>query len=101
MTGDVLSVEGDVQEGEPLIRQFMKAGRRVSPGEPLHDLRQRALAEIKRLPRSLLTLDHAPNYPVTVSEALCNLARQVDAGQLRNPQTATENKPVSTQSLQP
>lgn len=101
MTGDVLSVEGDVREGEPLIRQFMKAGQRVSAGESLHELRQRALAEVKRLPRSLVTLDHAPNYPVTVSEALCNLARQVDAGQLTNPQTATENKPVSTQSLQP
>jgi nicotinate phosphoribosyltransferase len=101
MTGDVLSVEGDVQEGEPLIRQFMKAGRRVLTCEPLHDLRQRALAEIKRLPRSLLTLDHAPNYPVTVSEALRNLAQQVDAGQLRHMQTAAEQKSVLTQGCNP
>jgi nicotinate phosphoribosyltransferase len=101
MTGDVLSVEGDVREGEPLIRQFMKAGQRVSAGESLRDLRERALAEIKRLPRSLLTLDHAPNYPVTVSEALRNLAQQVDAGQFRNAQTAAEHKPVLTQGCNP
>ena len=52
--------------------------------------RKRALAEIKRLPRSLLTLDHAPNYPVTVSEALRNLAEQVDAAQFGSAQTAAE-----------
>jgi nicotinate phosphoribosyltransferase len=101
MTGDVLTVEGDVREGKPLIRQFMKAGQRVSAGESLGDLRERALAEIKRLPRSLLTLDHAPSYPVTVSEALRNLAQQVDAGQFRNAQTAAEHQPVLTQGSNP
>jgi nicotinate phosphoribosyltransferase len=101
MTGDVLSVEGDVQEGERLIRPFMKAGQRISVGESLHDLRERALAEIKRLPRSLLTLDHAPDYAVTVSEALRNLAQQVDARQFRNAQTAAEHTPVLTQVCNP
>jgi nicotinate phosphoribosyltransferase len=81
MAGDVLSVEDDKREGEPLIRQFMKGGRRVSAAESLQDSRKRALAEIKRLPRSLLTLEHAPAYPVTVSEALRDLTRQVDADQ--------------------
>ncbi len=82
MTGDVLTVEGDVREGEPLIRQFMKAGRRMSAAESLHELRQNALREIKRLPRSLLTLEYAPHYSVIVSEALRSLAQQVDTGQL-------------------
>jgi nicotinate phosphoribosyltransferase len=90
MTGDVLSVEGDAREGEPLIRRFMKGGWRVLAGESLHESRRRMLAEIKRLPRSLLPLEHAPNYPVAVSEALRDLARQVDADQVRNPQTAIE-----------
>jgi nicotinate phosphoribosyltransferase len=101
MAGDVLTVEGDVHEGEPLIRQFMKAGHRVSAGEPLHELRRRALAEIKRLPRSLLTLDHAPEYPVTVSEALRDLARQVDAGQFGKAEAATEHEPALTQGSNP
>jgi len=101
MTGDVLTLEGDVQQGEPLIRQVMKAGRRVSAAESLQKLRQSTLAQIKRLPRSLLTLDHAPNYPVTVSEALRVLARQVDMYQLPYPQMAAEDKAALAQSLQP
>jgi len=63
----------------------MKAGQRVWPAESLQEARRRALAEIKRMPRSLLALDHAPDYPVTVSEALLRLARQVDASQSRRP----------------
>jgi nicotinate phosphoribosyltransferase len=101
ITGDVLTVEGDMREGEPLIRQFMEGGQRVSAGESLHDLRKRALAEIKRLPRSLLSLERAPNYSVTVSEALRDLAQQVDAGQVRNAQIAAEHKPVLTQGYNP
>jgi len=101
MTGDVLSVEGDVREGEPLIRQVMKTGRRVSATEPLHKLRQNALDQIKRLPPALLTLEPAPNYPVTVSEALRLLAREVDMAQLVFPQTAPENETALAQSLQP
>lgn len=101
MTGDVLSVEGDVREGEPLIRPVMKAGRRVLAAESLQKLRQNALDQIKRLPPSLLTLEHAPSYPVTVSEALLVLARQVDMAQLAYPPTAAEDKTVLAQSLQP
>ncbi len=101
MTGDVLSVEGDVREGEPLIRQVMKAGRRVLAAEPLQKLRQNALDQIKRLPPSLLTLEHAPNYSVTVSEALHALAREVDMAQLPYSQSAAEDKTVLAQTLQP
>ena len=101
MKGDVLTVEGDVREGEPLIRQFMKAGERVSAGEPIHDLRKRALAEIKRLPRSLLTLDHASTYPVTVSEALRNLAQQVDTTQFNYTKTPAEHGTVPIQCCNP
>jgi nicotinate phosphoribosyltransferase len=94
MAGDVLTVEGNAQKGEPLIRQFMRAGQRLSGNEPLNDLRRRALAEIKRLPPALLTLNQAPAYPVAISEALRALAQQVDAAEWIKPNTATEYKPV-------
>jgi nicotinate phosphoribosyltransferase len=93
MTGDILSVEGDGGVGEPLIRQFMKGGRRVSAGESLHDSRKRTLADIKRLPSSLLSLQGASDYPVVVSEALRDLARQVDADQSTSSQTTIKSKP--------
>jgi nicotinate phosphoribosyltransferase len=94
MTRDVLSVEDDTQEGESLIRRVMKGGWRVSAGESLHDSRRRTLAEINRLPRSLLPLEHAANYSVAVSDALRDLARRVDADQARNPQPAAEHEAV-------
>ena len=79
LRGDILSVEGDQLEGEPLIRPVMKGGRRLSPAEPLQQSRQRALGELKRLPEALKSLEAAPPYTVTVSEALKNLAVEVDA----------------------
>jgi nicotinate phosphoribosyltransferase len=101
MAGDVLTVEGDAREGEPLIRPFMKAGRRLAVGEPVQEARRRALAEIKRLPRPLLTLERAPSYPVAVSEALRKLAQQVDAGEFTKPNAGAEQESVSNQECKP
>lgn len=79
LRGDILSVEGDQLEGESLITPVMKGGRRLSPAESLQQSRQRALGELKRLPESLKSLQADPRYTVTVSEALKNLAVEVDA----------------------
>jgi nicotinate phosphoribosyltransferase len=79
LRGDILSVEGDRLEGESLITPVMKGGRRLSPAESLQQSRQRALGELNRLPESLKSLEAAPPYTVTVSEALKNLAVEVDA----------------------
>lgn len=79
LRGDIVSVEGDRLEGESLITPVMKGGRRLSPAESLQQSRQRALGELKRLPESLKSLEAAPPYTVTVSEALKNLAVEVDA----------------------
>jgi nicotinate phosphoribosyltransferase len=98
MVGDVLSLEDDKLPGEALIRPVMKGGRRLSASVSLKDLRERTLNELKRLPQSLKRLDQAPSYPVTVSEALHNLAREVDAAQLQ-PKPQTANKSISTQTL--
>jgi nicotinate phosphoribosyltransferase len=94
MSGDILTLEDDRQEGEPLIQPFMRAGKRVVATEPLADLRKRALAQIAKLPKSRRTLEHAPEYPVVVSEAIRNLAREVDAAQLQSEtqETAAANK---------
>ncbi len=76
---DILSLEGDQQEGEPLILPVMKGGRRLTPPEPLQRSRERALAELQRLPEPLKNLEAGPVYPVTVAQALKNLASEVDA----------------------
>jgi len=81
MAEDVLSLEGDQQSGEPLIELFMQGGKRTKASEALRALRARSLDQIRRLPTNLLSLKTASVYPVTVSEAVRDLARQVDAAQ--------------------
>lgn len=78
MAGDVLTIEGDKQEGEALIRPAMRAGRRLAAAEPLEAIRARAAAELARLPAHLRGLSEAPPYPVAVAPALEELARAVD-----------------------
>jgi nicotinate phosphoribosyltransferase len=66
---DVVSVEGDAQPGEPLLRPAMQRGRRL-PQPGLAASRAHCLAQLERLPRG--------EYPVEISPALRALAEQVD-----------------------
>jgi nicotinate phosphoribosyltransferase len=77
MRGDILSVETDKQTGEALIEQVMRAGKRIAPAPTLAQIRERAAAELKRLPAPLRRLEDL-NYPVTISEALRALAAEAD-----------------------
>ena len=95
MRGDILSLEGDQVEGEALIQPVMTAGRRLSPAEPLEQSRQRALRELNRLPEALKRLEHAPDFPVVISEPLKQLARDVDTLQT---QSVALNRDVSDTS---
>ncbi len=54
MIGDVLSLEGDHQPGEPLIRQVMQAGRRLAPSPTLAEIRACAARSRWRSPSSAL-----------------------------------------------
>jgi nicotinate phosphoribosyltransferase len=78
MCADILSLEGADADGETLIQPVMEQGRRLAAPVPLAQSRQRALAALKRLPEALTSLAHAPDYPVTVSDAVRRLAREVD-----------------------
>jgi nicotinate phosphoribosyltransferase len=78
MIGDVLTVDGDPQEGEALLQLCVVAGRRVEPSPSLESLRQKAAAELARLPDPLRQLRVHPPYPVTIAPALQQLAHEVD-----------------------
>jgi nicotinate phosphoribosyltransferase len=77
MCGDVLSVETDQQEGEPLLHLVMQGGRRVAASPKLADIRARAERELMRLPEPLRRLE-TQNYPVEVGQSLSRLATEVD-----------------------
>jgi nicotinate phosphoribosyltransferase len=79
MAADVLSVEDDAQQGEPLIELVMQGGKRLKPAPTLADARARAARELERLPEPLRLLEPAASYPVEVSDTLRRLAADVDA----------------------
>jgi nicotinate phosphoribosyltransferase len=77
MRGDILSVETDRQQGETLITQVMRGGKRLGPAPTLQQIRERAAAELATLPEPLKRLE-AFDYPVTISDALHALAAEAD-----------------------
>lgn len=86
MKGDIVSVEGDRQPGEPLLVRVMAHGRCTGASETLDAIRVRAARELERLPQSVRSLEPAPTpYPVEIAPALRNLARDVDAAMQEAP----------------
>ena len=78
MAGDVLSVESDAQDGEPLIQPVMRAGARIAPSPPLGEIRAHAARQLALLPEALRSLQPQAGYPVQVADALIRLAAEVD-----------------------
>ena len=78
MAADVLSVEDDAQEGEPLIELVMQGGKRLRPAPTLAEVRARVSRDLERLPEPLRRLEPAASYPVEVSQTLRRLAAEVD-----------------------
>ena len=88
IAGDILTLVGDAQPGEPLLCPAMRGGKRVPGLAALGDARRHAAAELARLPIALKEL-RPSSYPVTVAPALKTLAAEVDrriaAAQLGRP----------------
>ena len=80
--GDVLTLEDDralpAPGLEPLIEPVMRGGRRIGALPSLAQARERAAAHLQRLPEPLRALRAGTSYPVTVSDAVRALAREVD-----------------------
>ncbi|SDY37592.1 nicotinate phosphoribosyltransferase [Nitrosomonas sp. Nm33] len=80
MSHDIVALEkNDPYEGQPLLEPVMLAGQRIHPKRPLHDIRQQTLAGYTHLPKVMTALETASAYPVTISTALQDLAKQLDA----------------------
>jgi nicotinate phosphoribosyltransferase len=78
MAGDVLSIEGDHQAGEPLLQPVMRGGQRIIPPPSLAEVRSRTAHELQRLPDRLRRLEPGAVYPVQVARGLVDLAEEVD-----------------------
>ena len=78
LVGDLLTLEGAPQDGEPLLHPVMRAGERLGSSPPLREIRQHAAVELARLPEHLRQLQVDPPYPVAIAQALHDLADAVD-----------------------
>ncbi len=79
---DVIGVPDEFHvDSEPLLTQWMKAGRVTQPLPNLQSIRARARDQLKLLPdsaRSLVDVSHdAGRYPVRISDALHGLIAEV------------------------
>lgn len=81
MAGDVVTLETDVQPGEPLLVPVMRGGKRLADAPALQDIRRRAAESLARLPQPLRRLEDY-DYPVDISAALRALAAEVDRSSL-------------------
>jgi len=79
MTSDILSVEDDQQDGEPLIQPLVMGGRCVGPRPSLDDIRTHARQELSRLPPELEMLSPLTRYTAQVAPSLERLAAAVDS----------------------
>lgn len=79
MTGDILTLDGDPQPGNPLIRRVMSGGRRLTSSPALDQVRDYCQRQLASLPPPLRQLEEGPDYPVAIATALRDLAQQVDA----------------------
>ncbi|MBI3433656.1 MAG: nicotinate phosphoribosyltransferase [Proteobacteria bacterium] len=78
MKADILTVETDIQEGEPLLHPVMQGGRRLRPHPTLTEIRARAARDLAALPEPLRHLEAGTFYTITVAPALTKLASNVD-----------------------
>ncbi len=69
-TGDQIALENEPENGQPLLIEIMRGGRRIAPPEPLSVLRERCMAGLVQLPERYCQITRAANYPVRYSKGL-------------------------------
>ena len=78
--GDEIVLDGEGAGGQALLEPVMSQGRRLAPPAALADIRKHCSRELCSLPAELRSLRERPTpYPVRISEAVRNLAAQMDA----------------------
>ena len=78
MAGDTISLEDDRLDGEKLIREVMRAGKRTDAALTLEAIREHAASELARLPQALRQLARAATYEVAIGKKLRDLTAALD-----------------------
>lgn len=78
LAGDLLTLQGEAADGEPLLHPVMVAGQRTGPAPSLQTSRDRAGRELAGLPELLRALEPSAPYAVAISAPLQAAAKEVD-----------------------
>jgi nicotinate phosphoribosyltransferase len=60
--------------GQPLLRPVMRDGERVAADPPLAEMRQYRATQVRHVPAHVRDVVRPGTWPVTISDALANLA---------------------------
>ena len=74
---DLVGLDGERHDGEPLLRPVMRGGERIGPPLSLAQIRNHAKEQLARLPQPLRQL-RPFTYPVEISSSLHSLAAKLD-----------------------
>ena len=72
---DVIALDDEKMEGEPLLINVMEDGKRIYELPSLEEVRSEAKENLSRLPEKYKKLTNPPPYPVELSEALEDLRK--------------------------
>lgn len=75
---DVLALEDEPQEGEPLLVPAIRGGKPVGVSPDAEAIRERVRLGLAKLPRRLTALDRRAEYRVEISSRVAALAQRVD-----------------------
>ena len=78
ISGDVMALETETQNGKPLMIPFMRGGKRVKPASSLNELRAHAVKEMATLPEGFQKLEPVPPFQVKIGAGLQQLANDMD-----------------------
>src|SRR5581483_2432766 len=67
---DVVALESEDYDAEPILKMVMHDGRRVIPQTSLAKVRARSAGEVARIPESVRRLKRPEGYPVSISSEL-------------------------------
>jgi nicotinate phosphoribosyltransferase len=78
MSGDVIGLEDEGLEGQPILKKYMSAGNLSGPTPSLKDIARYASEQMRALPGHLRVLESGADYPVELSSGLEKLRDEVE-----------------------
>lgn len=78
MSYDIITLRDEPAHGRPLLKQYMKSGKKTKRLPSIHEIREYVMQQIKQLPDYLKELKKTKDYPVIISDTLKEYSKKLD-----------------------